>query len=64
MELVTEKYKQTEVGLIPNDWEVKEFGELTEKIIGGRARRRHSQYIFMQDGHCTYNCRCCPISQG
>ena len=34
MELVTEKYKQTEVGLIPNDWEVKEFGELTEKIIG------------------------------
>lgn len=28
MELVAEKYKQTEVGLIPNDWEVKELEEI------------------------------------
>lgn len=31
---VTEKYKQTELGLIPSDWEVKELGELGEVIIG------------------------------
>lgn len=30
MELVKEKYKQTEVGLIPNDWEVKRLGEIFE----------------------------------
>lgn len=28
MELVAEKYKQTEVGLIPSDWEVKELGTI------------------------------------
>ena len=28
MELVAEKYKQTEVGLIPSDWEVKTIGEI------------------------------------
>ncbi len=28
MELVAEKYKETEVGLIPNDWEVKTIGEI------------------------------------
>jgi len=27
MELVVEKYKRTEVGLIPSDWEVKELGQ-------------------------------------
>ena len=28
MELITEKYKQTELGLIPSDWEVKTIGEI------------------------------------
>lgn len=28
MELVAEKYKQTEVGLIPSDWEVKTIGDI------------------------------------
>lgn len=28
MEIVVEKYKQTEVGLIPSDWEVKKVGEI------------------------------------
>jgi len=28
MELVVEKYKQTEVGVIPSDWEVKTLGEI------------------------------------
>ncbi len=30
MELVANKYKQTEVGLIPEDWEVKTLGEVGE----------------------------------
>lgn len=34
MELVAEKYKKTEVGLIPDDWEVKLLGEIGENIIG------------------------------
>lgn len=28
MELLTEKYKQTEIGLIPSDWEVKTLGDI------------------------------------
>jgi hypothetical protein len=27
MELVSDKYKKTEVGLIPIDWEIKELGK-------------------------------------
>lgn len=34
MELVAEKYKKTEVGLIPRDWQVKKLGEIGENIIG------------------------------
>jgi len=30
MDLVAEKYKQTEVGLIPNDWEVRTLGNVGE----------------------------------
>jgi hypothetical protein len=29
---VTEKYKQTELGLIPSDWEVKALGDTQWKI--------------------------------
>ena len=38
-------YKMTEVGVIPKDWEVKSFGDLTEKIIGGGTPSR-SNSIF------------------
>lgn len=34
MELVGEKYKQTEVGLIPCDWEVKELGKIAFVNMG------------------------------
>lgn len=33
-------YKNTEVGCIPEDWDVKEFGVLSEKIIGGGTPSR------------------------
>lgn len=29
---ISDGYKQTEVGVIPEDWEVKTLGELTEKV--------------------------------
>lgn len=34
MELTETKYKQTEVGLIPEDWKVVEFNEIGDAIIG------------------------------
>lgn len=40
MTTTPKKYKQTEIGSIPDDWEVKELGELTERIIGGGTPSR------------------------
>ena len=34
MELVFKKYKKTEVGIIPNDWDLKTLGEIGEVIVG------------------------------
>jgi len=39
MELVADKYKQTEVGLIPEDWEVKELGEIGKFSKGSGIRK-------------------------
>lgn len=39
MELVVEKFKQTEVGLIPSDWEVKALGELGKFSKGSGVRK-------------------------
>jgi type I restriction enzyme S subunit len=33
-------YKQTEIGEIPEDWEIHEFGEITEEIVGGGTPSR------------------------
>lgn len=33
-------FKNSELGAIPNEWDVKEFGELTDKIIGGGTPSR------------------------
>lgn len=38
MELVVEKYKQTEIGVIPKDWEVKTISEFTTPVRGGSPR--------------------------
>lgn len=35
MELVKEKYKQTEIGLIPSDWDYLEFGKLISNLCYG-----------------------------
>ncbi len=38
------KMKQTEVGLIPDDWEVKSLGELFEMRAGGDVNKQHFSY--------------------
>lgn len=40
---IAEKYKQTEVGLIPSDWEVKPLGLIVDKIIGGGTPSRSNK---------------------
>ena len=40
MSHIKQGYKQTEVGVIPEDWDTNEFGELTERIIGGGTPSR------------------------
>jgi type I restriction enzyme S subunit len=37
-------YKQTEVGMIPEEWEVKPLGELASVSSGGTPSRSNSQY--------------------
>ena len=38
-------YKQTEVGVIPEDWVVKPIGKVAE-VIGGGDSKYHSPYIL------------------
>jgi len=35
MEVIEKKYIKTEVGVIPNDWQVKKLGELVDKFVNG-----------------------------
>ena len=37
-------YKQTEVGVIPDDWDVKALGELASITAGGTPSRSNAQY--------------------
>ncbi|CAA0149992.1 restriction endonuclease subunit S [Tenacibaculum maritimum] len=47
MELATKQgFKQTEVGLIPEDWEIKRFGDLSQKIIGGGTPSRSNKLFW------------------
>ncbi len=61
MELVAEKYKQTEVGLIPSDWEVKEFVEVMDGFSSGQTPYRgNSEYYkgdipWITSGELNYN---------
>ncbi|MEE0879130.1 MAG: restriction endonuclease subunit S [Treponemataceae bacterium] len=38
-------YKQSELGLIPEDWEVKSFGELFDMKAGGDVDKEHFSYF-------------------
>ena len=45
MELLLEKYKQTEIGLIPSDWEVKTLGEISKVISGGTPSTSNTKFF-------------------
>lgn len=32
---VKQGYKQTDIGIIPNDWEIKNFGEIVDRFVNG-----------------------------
>lgn len=42
-------YKQTAVGIIPQDWEVKTLGDLVDKIIGGGTPSRDNSSYWNGD---------------
>ena len=44
MELTATKYEQTEVGLIPQGWEIKELGQLAKVIGGGTPKTTVAGY--------------------
>lgn len=46
MELTKTKYKQTEVGLIPEDWELKKINEISSPVRGGSPRPAGSPKYF------------------
>lgn len=44
--MVKEGYKQTDIGMLPEDWEVKEIGELGEIVRGGSPRPAGDSRFF------------------
>ena len=46
MELTKTKFKQTEVGLIPEDWEVKSIKDISSPVRGGSPRPAGSPMYF------------------
>jgi type I restriction enzyme, S subunit len=44
MELIDKKYKKTEVGIIPRDWDVKKIGEFTDATAGGTPSTFIAEY--------------------
>ena len=61
MELIAEEYKQTEVGLIPVDWDVKEFVEVMDGFSSGQTPYRAITEYYRGDipwitsGELNYN---------
>ena len=43
------KFKQTELGEIPVDWEVKKLGDVLKKIVGGGTPQREKTYYYDGD---------------
>ena len=49
------KFKQTEIGKIPEDWEVKKLGETLLQIIDGdRGVNYPKQNEFYKKGYCLF----------
>jgi type I restriction enzyme S subunit len=47
-------YKQTEVGVIPEDWDVKEFEQIGKVIDGDRGINYPIDTDFSDDGYCLF----------
>ena len=41
---IPQGYKQTELGIIPEDWEVKQISDFTSVITGGTPSTQHAEY--------------------
>ena len=41
---IPQGYKQTELGLIPEDWEVKQISDFTSVVTGGTPSTQHAEY--------------------
>lgn len=61
MEVVSEKHKMTEVGLIPNDWDVKQFVEVMDGFSSGQTPYRaitdyyNGDIPWITSGELNYN---------
>lgn len=44
MNNIPQGYKQTELGIIPEDWEVKQISDFTSVVTGGTPNTQHSEY--------------------
>lgn len=44
MKIIKKGYKQTEVGVIPEDWEVTTIGEISTVVTGGTPSTSHEEY--------------------
>ena len=42
--MVKQGYKQTEVGVIPEDWDVRKIGDFTDATAGGTPSTSHPEY--------------------
>lgn len=42
--MVRQGYKQTEVGMIPEDWDVRKIGDFTDATAGGTPSTSHPEY--------------------
>ena len=42
--IIPQGYKQTELGIIPEDWEVKQISDFTSVVTGGTPSTQHAEY--------------------
>jgi type I restriction enzyme S subunit len=54
MAVILAGYKQTEVGLVPEDWEVTPFLSIGSVIDGDRGANYPGSRDFASDGHCLF----------
>lgn len=57
MELTKTRYKQTEVGLIPNDWKLDTINNIMKSIVRGPFGGALKKDFFVKDGYKVYEQR-------